>query len=555
LGKFQIRFTDTASLTPVSIPTEIQDWATSPPVGSSIRTRIKATHSGVVTKNNGFYLPDKMKSSASTWIEPFPKPILLHHPEKPGGLLSGPSSVNRDPVGRVQSAQYVDLSPDIRDSWKEKGISDQSFMSSALFDAFIKGELSLNEVTDVVQKYFLSDLKIINDPSYEGLGYIELVASITDPDAVSKVLDGRYLTGSISAATNKAICSICKTDWASDDGPCDHRPGKLYDSSRCVLIAGSFDYSEYSFVNNPADRRSGIVELLNSEGEVVQSFSQEDSSNIPEISFVVSDSTIKEDKQMDLEQVKEILKDHKRYQSIQNLDELISTALKDKDFTVERLFVLLEGAVDADLKNLTIKTAEAEGHKHFAYLDEDGDGSTDWVHIGDDDGHTHLVMGFKVSPRGKNQHIHNLANPLKKISNSEDAVKDFFGDGYEELVGDDVSGHLYAEMLFSLLEDTEDRDITEQLIHDAKLSSKQRKKLPGSTFCGPERSFPVNDCAHYTAALRLIGRYKGPGDKGRIRACIERKGKRLGCTSKKKDSVNVGDFSLGYFDEFSDEEL
>jgi hypothetical protein len=321
------------------------------------------------------------------------------------------------------------------------------------------------------------------------------------------------------------------------------------------LIAGSFDYSEYSFVNNPADRRSGIVELLNSEGEVVQSFSQEDSSNIPEISFVVSDSTIKEDKQMDLEQVKEILKDHKRYQSIQNLDELISTALKDKDFTVERLFVLLEGAVDADLKNLTIKTAEAEGHKHFAYLDEDGDGSTDWVHIGDDDGHTHLVMGFKVSPRGKNQHIHNLANPLKKISNSEDAVKDFFGDGYEELVGDDVSGHLYAEMLFSLLEDTEDRDITEQLIHDAKLSSKQRKKLPGSTFCGPERSFPVNDCAHYTAALRLIGRYKGPGDKGRIRACIERKGKRLGCTSKKKDSVNVGDFSLGYFDEFSDEEL
>ena len=32
----------------------------------------------------------------------------------------------------------------------------------------------------------------------------------------------------------------------------------------------------------------------------------------------------------------------------------------------------------------------------------------------------------------------------------------------------------------------------------AKLSTKERKKLKKSTFCGPGRSFPVNDCAHFS---------------------------------------------------------
>ena len=74
---------------------------------------------------------------------------------------------------------------------------------------------------------------------------------------------------------------------------------------------------------------------------------------------------------------------------------------------------------------------------------------------------------------------------------------------------------------------------------DAKLSTEKRENLEGSAFCGPERSFPVPDCAHYTAAKKLIGRYKGPGDKGRIMACIERKGKSMKCDGAmmEKDSA------------------
>lgn len=74
---------------------------------------------------------------------------------------------------------------------------------------------------------------------------------------------------------------------------------------------------------------------------------------------------------------------------------------------------------------------------------------------------------------------------------------------------------------------------------DAKLSSSQRKKLKSSTFCGPGRSFPVPDCAHVTAARRLIGRYKGDGSKSAILACVSRKANQLGCKSSKKDAENV----------------
>jgi len=65
---------------------------------------------------------------------------------------------------------------------------------------------------------------------------------------------------------------------------------------------------------------------------------------------------------------------------------------------------------------------------------------------------------------------------------------------------------------------------------DAKLSSKRRRKLRSSTFCGPNRSFPVPDCAHVTAARRLIGRYHGSeSTKARIMSCVNRKAKQLGC--------------------------
>lgn len=64
---------------------------------------------------------------------------------------------------------------------------------------------------------------------------------------------------------------------------------------------------------------------------------------------------------------------------------------------------------------------------------------------------------------------------------------------------------------------------------EAKLNAKKRKALPSSSFCGPDRSFPANDCNHVRAGLSLLGRYKGPGSKSAIRACLYRKAKSMSC--------------------------
>ena len=83
-------------------------------------------------------------------------------------------------------------------------------------------------------------------------------------------------------------------------------------------------------------------------------------------------------------------------------------------------------------------------------------------------------------------------------------------------------------------------EMSEFITADARLTSAQRKELPAEVFCGPERAFPVPDCAHYTAALRLLGRYQGEGDKEEIKACIEKRGKDMSCpTTKDAESLHM----------------
>ena len=88
-------------------------------------------------------------------------------------------------------------------------------------------------------------------------------------------------------------------------------------------------------------------------------------------------------------------------------------------------------------------------------------------------------------------------------------------------------------------------DRIDGLVFDAKLSAEQRKRLKGSTFCGPkgERSFPVPDCAHVVAARRLVGRYRGQGNKATILACVARKARALGCSRAGKDGWSKPHFA------------
>jgi len=126
----------------------------------------------------------------------------------------------------------------------------------------------------------------------------------------------------------------------------------------------------------------------------------------------------------------------------------------------------------------------------------------------------------------------------------EEALKILFEDR------DNLTGFM-CDILFDALE--------ELIEGDAKLSTQKRKSLPSSAFCGPERSFPVNDAEHYTAAKKLLGTYDGGGDKSEILSCVEKKGKALGCSCEEKkdeqteetitDETNSNEFVLTDLDD------
>ena len=90
---------------------------------------------------------------------------------------------------------------------------------------------------------------------------------------------------------------------------------------------------------------------------------------------------------------------------------------------------------------------------------------------------------------------------------------------------------------------------------DGVLSASQRAKLKANQFCGPNRTFPVPDCAHVTAARRLIGRAKvSESTKKRILACVNRKAKAMGCDSKKDSSNELLEIFTGDIQVITSEE-
>jgi hypothetical protein len=91
-----------------------------------LKVRIAATHAGIVTRNNMFYLPNSLKKGASTFLQDYYKPVLLHHDEK------------KDAIGRVIDSFYVDTSKMIRDSFQGTSIKDTSGKELKVTDELIR---------------------------------------------------------------------------------------------------------------------------------------------------------------------------------------------------------------------------------------------------------------------------------------------------------------------------------------------------------------------------------------------------------------------------------
>ena len=57
----------------------------------------------------------------------------------------------------------------------------------------------------------------------------------------------------------------------------------------------------------------------------------------------------------------------------------------------------------------------------------------------------------------------------------------------------------------------------------AKLTAARRNKLPGKSFAGPDRSYPVNDASHARNALARVSQFGSPALKAKVRSAVRSK--------------------------------
>lgn len=461
--------------------------------GSSLLVKVAATHAGVVNSNHRFYRPDRMQEASHQWTPENAvqaKPVLFEHNR--GG----------DVLGRVRTSRYVD------ESYRWNG-DFPTIKDSIFYDR----KIDLYKSVD----WIVENLMPLKD--YSGLGYIELGLNVTNPDAIAKVLRDEYLTVSVGFTTGQAICSICHQDWAEDD-KCDHRPGMTDEESgkKSFLICGDFKYEELSFVNFPADPFAGKISKDALKDSLNRKFFM-GLGHAAQQAFVQAAGMSMADAQMDYDV--QIVEDH--VAQVYDLSKsegqsAFETEVKADSLTAVRATELKQSLSDWKPESDSDKTKKRSLSSTLnAKIKKNG-----WT-------------GVDASVNSSDSEIAAAITTSEATDCEIDWTKETLSADETEYFSDEEG--LYAEICVEIDAALVAKELTDADVKDAKLSTEARKKLGGSTFCGPNRSFPVPDCAHVTAARRLIGRAKvGDSTKSKILACVSRKASSLGCGSKKDNT-------------------
>jgi hypothetical protein len=509
---------------------------------TSLLVKIAATHSGLMTGNKGFYLPERMRDGARSFLVPYKKPVLTHHDDF------------KDPIGRVQSARYVDLThlyPQ-NDVWMQK---------------LSVGGLKDKDTQKAVQ-YFLKTWQ--DQEEYQGLGYIELLVEITDPDAIQKVLDNRYLTVSTAHTSDAAFCGVCMQNWVAD-GWCEHEPGSVYEDQKCVLIPGKHLYNEVSYVNKPADREAKNVEIVEGIPLHMATDSDFEPRNVdvrlfckgPACIFdMASEAEISlKDAEGPLEEVIDSMSEKTREQEV--LD-LIMTVLEDtsKDLPEElgkdeetlklaHSLLSIDCCNEKEAENFDAKVelsqklrdkateieVELEDNEVELQVKADAEAAAQAANADDTDPIEDPESDTKDTDGGDD-------GDAKDIDQDDDETQD--ADGQD---GDSDGDNQDADQELLDLKDILDPEksyekVKEHLSEDNHLTEETLGLLRTSDFAHPKtKSFPMHDCEHCDAALKVLEGYDGPGTKDAIVEALDRRKASLKCSDedgKDKDEQQDG---------------
>lgn len=436
--------------------------------------------------NNRIYGTKGQKKGTLSVMSPYPKPILQHHDK------------TKDPIGRFVSAEWEDLSKEAMKFFSN--INDFMEVKNAYESDDPKA------IYSVMKKYDL-----LTNKDWPGMGRIRVKAQITDKEAIEKFLDGRYITFSAGSTTDRHVCSICDSDWAQSDY-CEHRHGKIYDGEVCVFVTGDFNVLEGSVVNMPADDLSQLQSMeFIQDAEDIKLENTDFSSGkegivMSDALYTLEDYSMEDDKKEVLEETEEAVVEKTKEDSTEEVSQEDRIALKVYNKIVEKYSEVFERlAKDEESKK------EENGSEEASEQLETKDEESEREEKNEASDGTE-VCGVSTSVSDE------TASEAKEIGDTDGDIS--------ELVKDYVSIDWY------LL----DAALTVEL-QDKALTTEQRNDLPESVFCGPERSFPVNDCAHVTAARRLLNRAKlSDSQKEKVLSCVNKKAESMKCDVSKDET-------------------
>ena len=517
------------------------------------------SHSGRRINNRIYSVKGQQKGIASL-TNPYNKPIIRHHDQ------------STDPIGRFIGGEWQDLESEYMSILK----NDLSAFNS-LRHAFDSDE----------PEYMYKSLKqfgLLKNKDWTGLGRMRVQANITDKDAIEKFLDGRYLTFSAGSSTNRHVCSICNEDWALS-GPCEHSHGRDYDGETCVFVCGDFEVVEGSVVTTPADTLSQVISIHradsleetnklqdNSPIEVynTQYLFNKDSENVQATSSTSVPTNTQE--------TNETEEDEETNEEVENLDEKtfkVPSGAKGnaqqvldwkekhgsevKGMTAVGWARARQLATKSEIGLSTVKRmAMFNRHRKNATVDPKfksepwkDRGYVAWLGWGGTSG---IDWAIKISEANNDtleedaKRLNNKSTTNKKDFNMENDNDDDLLEPVSEPTQEKQKAH------DSSFEDTDNIDWfmldlalnALMLQEDKALSAEARNRLPDDVFCGPDKSFPIPDCAHVTAARRLIGQSKlSESQKKSVLGCVARKAKIMEC-DKSEDELNLQQLKLDY---------
>lgn len=514
-----------------------------------LRVQFSLSHSGRRI-NNRIYTPKGQRDSVSTWTEPYPKPILLHHDEK------------QDPIGRFT-----------RVVWRPIDQQAIQFFDHITDYAGIKRALESDDPRTIYKA--LKRNKLLLDERWPGVGVLDAEARIHDENAIEKFLDGRYLTFSASATTDRYVCGICESDWAQGDF-CEHSPGKVVDGEVGTFITGKFIGREGSIVNKPADALSQ-VKSLRFDDSVQPTIPEGDKWDMLDEStiYIVDSSCSFSDRelQIHLQDPRQLVKDAFDSNNFDLLADAIegSTHLEvtwlvkihdalhlEYDWRVRHYTETSEGEevqtpLDVFKLHATIHDLSEEKGFRGALLNGpldnfSADGSKTGQYLiaksaSEDSEEGVIMQDVETIAKAIAEAVSNRLQ--KEIEDDKTSPADKAEEVKEEKEVQDEkvdSGCIPCRAAAKKLIDGVDWALLDLALqgelasNDAVLSTAARKKLPDSAFCGPNRTYPAHDRAHAINALARVKQFGSPALQRRVKRCVCRKFPSLPAC-KESDSV------------------